>query len=156
GQSKFGAKRGSGNAMHAGTGLGDDTRLAHAQSQHDLTEHIVHFMRAGVIQFFALEVDLRAAAVLSESLRKIKRGWPADIVGKMALHFLLESKVGLRLSVGLLKLENKRHQGLGDKSAAINAEMPTLVGTGPEGIWSLYGHARGPLLDRTHDRRLSQ
>src|SRR5262249_13454424 len=41
-------------------------------------------------------------------------------------------------------------QDLGDKSAAINAEMPALVGTGTEGIWLLYGHARGPLLDRTH------
>ena len=151
-QSEFGAKRGGGNAVHAGAGLGDDARLAHAQSQHDLAEHIVHFMRAGVIKFFALEVDLRAAAVLGKALRKIKRRWPADIVRKMAVHLLLEGGVGLGLRIGLLKFENKRHQGLGDKAAAIDAEMPALVGTGPEGIWSLHGHARVRYLtERTID-----
>ena len=60
-QSEFGAKRGGGNAVHAGAGLGDDARLAHAQGQHDLAEHIVHLVRAGVIELFALEIDLRAA-----------------------------------------------------------------------------------------------
>jgi hypothetical protein len=50
--------------MHASAGLGDDARLAHALGQHDLAEHVVHLVRAGVIELFALEIDFRAAAVL--------------------------------------------------------------------------------------------
>src|SRR6476661_1119909 len=48
-QSELGAKRGGGNTVHAGTSLGNHAGLAHTQSHHDLTEHIVHFMRTGVI-----------------------------------------------------------------------------------------------------------
>ena len=73
GQPELGAERCGGDAVHAGAGLGDDARLAHAQSQHDLAEHVVHLVRAGVIELLALEIDLGAAAVLGEALGKIER-----------------------------------------------------------------------------------
>ena len=41
---------------------------------------VVDFVRAGVIEVFALEPDLRAAALLAESLGKIERRWAADVV----------------------------------------------------------------------------
>src|SRR4029078_3394089 len=70
----------------------------------------------------------------------------------MAVHLLLKNRVGLRLTIGLLKFENKRHQGLGDKSTDIDAELPACVGTGAEGIWSWDGHARVHYLtERTID-----
>ena len=55
------AQRRGGDAVHAGAGLGDDARLAHAARQHDLAEHVVHLVRAGVVEVLALEVDFRAA-----------------------------------------------------------------------------------------------
>ena len=64
GQAELRAQRCGGDAMHAGAGLGDDARLAHAPRQHDLAEHIVHLVRAGVVEVLALEIDLGPAAML--------------------------------------------------------------------------------------------
>src|SRR5262249_10932427 len=70
-QPKFGTQSGGSNAMHAGTGFGNDALLAHAQSQHDLAKHVVHFVRAGMIEYFPLEIDFGAAAMLREPVGKI-------------------------------------------------------------------------------------
>jgi hypothetical protein len=47
--------------MLAGAGFGDDARFAHAPGQQRLPDHIVDLVGAGMVQVFALEVDLRAA-----------------------------------------------------------------------------------------------
>ena len=95
GQAELGAQRGGGDAMHAGAGLGDDAVLAHAQRQHDLAEHIVHLVRAGVVELLALEIDFGAAAMLRQPLGEIKRRRPPDIGREMAVHLLLEFRIGL-------------------------------------------------------------
>ena len=59
----------------------------------------------------------------------------------MAVHLLLECRIGLGRGVGLLQLEDQRHQRLGDEAAAIDAEMPALVGAGAERIGLRHGHA---------------
>ena len=46
--------------MHAGAGLGDDALLAHAPRQQNLAEHVVHLVRAGVVEVLAFEIDLGA------------------------------------------------------------------------------------------------
>ena len=53
--------RGAGHAVLAGAGLGDDARLAHAPGDQRLAHRVVDLVRAGVVQVFALEQDLRAA-----------------------------------------------------------------------------------------------
>ena len=128
--------------MHAGAGFRDHARLAHAARQHDLAEHVVHLVRAGVIEVFALEIDFRAAEMLRHALGEIERRRPADIVREMAVHLRLERRIGLRLRIGLLEREDQRHQRLGDEAAAIDAEMPALVGAGAKRIRLLDGHAR--------------
>ena len=55
------AQRRGRDAVLAGAGLGDDPLLAHAAGEQDLAEHVVHLVRAGVVQLVALEVDLGAA-----------------------------------------------------------------------------------------------
>ena len=55
------AHGGGGHAVLAGAGFGDDAALAHAPRQQALAEAVVDFVRAGVEQVFALEIDLRAA-----------------------------------------------------------------------------------------------
>ena len=71
-QAELGAHRRGGDAVHAGAGLGDDARLAHALGQHDLAEHVVHLVRAGVIEVLALEIDFRAAEMLRSAARRNK------------------------------------------------------------------------------------
>src|SRR6476661_1356000 len=120
--------------MHAGAGLGDDARLAHTPSQHDLAEHIIHLVCAGVIELLALEIDFRAAAMLREPLGEIKRRRPSDVGCEMAVHLCLERWIGLGLSIGALQIEDQRHQRLGDVAAAIEAEMAALVRPGAIGV----------------------
>ncbi len=141
------AQRRGRDAVHAGAGLGDHARLAHALGQQDLAEHIVHLVRAGVVAVLALEIDLRAAEMRGEPLGEIERRRAADIVAQIAVHLLAERRIVLRLVVGLLQIEDQRHQGLGDEAAAIEAEMPALVRAGAEGIGLLNVHA-GTLADR--------
>ena len=50
--------------MLAGTRLGDDAALAHSLRQQNLSEGIVDFVRAGVEQVFALQIDFRARELL--------------------------------------------------------------------------------------------
>ena len=144
------AQRRGGDAVHAGAGLGDDALLAHALRQHDLAEHVVDLVRAGMVELLALEINLGAATrtaggrlstMRRQPLGEIKRRRPADIVREVAIHLLAERRIGLGVGVGLLQFEDQRHQRLGDKAAAINAEMPALVGPGAEGIRLLDGHA---------------
>src|SRR3990170_3933975 len=134
GQAELRAQSCGGDAVHAGAGLGDDARLAHAPREHDLAEHIVDLVRAGVIELLALEIDFRTAAVLSEPLGKIERRRPADVGCEMAVHLGLERGIGPSLGVSPLQIEYERHQRLGDETAAIEPEMPALIGTAAIGI----------------------
>ena len=120
--------------MLAGAGLGDDALLAHAPRHHDLAEHVVDLVRAGVIELLALEIDLGAAEMLGQAFGEIQRRRPADIVLQVAVHFGLERRIGLGVGVGLFQVEDQRHQRFGDEASAENAEMPGFVGTAAEGI----------------------
>jgi len=116
----------------AGTGLGDDALLAHAARDHDLAEHVIDLVRAGVVELLTLEIDFCTAQMLGQSLGEIKRRWPADIVLEVAVHLRLERRIGLGVGIGLFQIEDQRHQRLGDEASAENAEMTALVGAGAE------------------------
>ena len=47
-----------------GSRFGDETGLAHLLGQQRLAKDIIDLMRAGVVQVFPLEIDLRTAQVL--------------------------------------------------------------------------------------------
>ena len=65
------------HAVLARAGFGDDAALAHAPRQQDLAERVVDFVRAGVEQIFALEIDARAAACSVRRARRSGVGRPA-------------------------------------------------------------------------------
>ena len=126
------------DAVHAGAGLGDDARLAHAARQHDLAEHVVDLVRAGVIEVLALEIDSCAAAVLGEPLGEIKRRRPADVSREMVVHLVLVFGIGLGVGISPLEIEDQRHQRLGDEPPAIESEMAALVGTAAIGVQRIW------------------
>ncbi len=133
-QSKPGTSRGGGHAMLAGAGLGDDAGLAHPPRQEDLAHDVVDLVRAGVIEFVALEVDLGAAQMLGQPFGVIERAWPADIMFEETVEFGLEGRIGFRILIGLFQFEDQRHQRLGDEAATINAEEAFFVRSGAIGI----------------------
>ncbi len=120
--------------MHAGAGLGDDARLAHALGQQDLAEHVVHLMRAGVIEVLALEIDLGAAEMRGQPLGEVQGRGPADIVLEITSHLRLERRIGLGLGIGFFQIEDQRHQGFGDETAAELAKMAAVIGAGSKRI----------------------
>src|SRR6185369_16710691 len=109
----------------------------HPARDHDLAEHIVDLVRAGVIQLLALEIDLCAAEMLGQSLGEIERRRPADIAFEIAVHLRLERRIGLGVGIGLFQVEDQRHQRLGDEASAENA---AFVGTAAEGIGQVWIH----------------
>ena len=127
GQAEQRAHRGGGDAMLAGAGLGDDARLAHAPGQQDLAHAVVRLVAAGVVQLVALEVDFRAAELPGQPLGEPQRAGPADIVLQIRVQFGLERRIGVRREIGLLDLQDQRHQRLGDETAAEFAEPAAPV-----------------------------
>ncbi|MNQ89294.1 hypothetical protein D3C85_1046000 [compost metagenome] len=123
---------GGGHAVHAGAGLGDDAFLAHAPRQQDLADAVVDLVRAGVVQLFALEVDLRAAAVFGQALGEVQRARAADVVALEVGQFLLEFRVVLGRFVFAGQVVDQRHQGFGDVLAAEGAEQALGVGAGAQ------------------------
>ncbi len=63
-----------------------------------LTERIIDFMRAGVQQIFALEINLCAAIMLRQSLGEIKRRGPPREIAQQTGEFALKRlrRVSLR------------------------------------------------------------
>src|SRR6478735_4733725 len=52
----------------------------------------------------------------------------------------MERGIGLGRVIGLLKIEDQRHQRFGDETSAENAEMAGIVGAAAVGIWFGGGH----------------
>jgi hypothetical protein len=120
--------RGGGDAVLAGAGLGDHARLAHAPRQQRLADAVVDLVRAGVVQVFALEVDLRTAEQAGPALGVIHRAGAADIVLEVVFELGAECRIGLGRRIGLAQFGQGRHQGFGDENAAVGPEMAARVG----------------------------
>ena len=76
---------GRGNAVLARAGFGDDARLAHAHRQQSLPDAVVDFVRAGVQQVFALEVDARPTELRGQPRGKLQRsGAPGKILEQIS------------------------------------------------------------------------
>ncbi len=87
-------------------------------------------MRAGVVQVFALEVDLRPAELLGQALGVVQRAGAADVVALEISQLLKEGRIGLGLFVLGSQLVDQRQQGFGDELAAEAAEQAAVVRTG--------------------------
>ena len=66
------AHGGCGHTVLSGSRLGDDTCLAHTLGKQNLTDGVVDLVGTGVVQVFALQVEL-ATILLTHSLGKVER-----------------------------------------------------------------------------------
>ena len=127
---EHGADSGGGDAVLSGAGLGDDPALPHALAEESLAEGAVDLVGAGVGEVFPLEVDAGAAELVGEVLGEVEGGGAPGVGAGEAVELLVEGLVLNGGLVGLLKLFERRHQGLGDELAAELAEAPGGVGDG--------------------------
>ena len=113
--------------MLTGAGFGDHAFLAHRPRQQRLADGVVDFVRAGVIQVFALEKNLRASDFGRQALGVVQRAGTADIIGQVGVKFGLKGGVGLVARVVIAQLVQRLHQGFRNKTPAVDAEMAALV-----------------------------
>ena len=95
-------------------GLRDDTGLAHFLCKQRLTQHVVYFVRAGVVEVLALEVYLRAAQILRHLLRVVQQGRSAGVISQQRVELVVEVLVVLVELISLLQLMDLIHQRFGD------------------------------------------
>jgi len=74
-------------------------------------------VRAGVVELFALEVDLGAAAELGQAFGKVQRAWAPDIVALEVGQFFVKRRIYLGRFVFTGQVEDQRHQGFSDVAA---------------------------------------
>ena len=117
-----------GDSVLAGAGLGDHARLAHAPCDERLPDRVVDLVRAGVVQVFALQIDLRAAEQLGPALRVIDRARPSDVVLELVSE--LGNELGIRAAtrVRVAQLIERVRERLGNEHSAIGTEMPACIG----------------------------
>ena len=114
-------RRGRGDAVLAGAGLGDESRLAHPPGEQRLAEDVVDLVRPGVVEVLPLEQQAQpelAAEVVA--LGEDRR--PAGVVAQHGVELPAEPGVGPRLAERRLQLLARRHERLGDEPAAELAE----------------------------------
>ena len=113
---------GSGYAVLACAGLGDDTSLAHLFRQQHLTQHVVDLVGSGVVQILTLQINLRASQILRHALRVVKSGGPSRVIVQKLCELPVELRVVLVMAVGLFQLNHCVHQCFRNVLAAVDSK----------------------------------
>ena len=114
--------------MLTGAGLGDYPLFAHAAGKQGLPHGVVDLVRTGVVEVFALEVDLGTTEFFGPPAGVIDRTGPTDKMFQFAFEFGHELRVLTIVIVGRTQLVERTDQGLGDEDSAIRAKMAAGVG----------------------------
>jgi len=121
-----------GNPVLAGASLRDHLLLAHEFGQQRLAQAVIDLVRAGVVQVFALQINLRTAELLGQPPRMEDRAWPTHVVGEQCGQFLLEVIALANFLVGEVDVVHRLLEVRWDQLAAIGAEISVGVGHGGE------------------------
>ena len=108
--------------MLAGTRLGNDAALAHANRQQRLPHAVVDLVRAGVQQVLTLQVNLGTTKVLGEPRSKAQRGRTSAIIPEKTRKLCLKCLIAFGLLVRGLEFLERRHQRLGNVATSIDSE----------------------------------
>ena len=73
--------------MLSGACFGNDAGLAHALGEHGLPNGVVYFVRASVVQVFALQINLRTTHFTAHARSVVNGGRPSDKVGQFVVEF---------------------------------------------------------------------
>ena len=114
--------------MHAGAGFSDDALLAHALGKQRLADRIVDLVCTGMVEVFALEVNLRAAAMLGQALGVIDRAGAPDVVFQFIGEFGLEFGIIAEMQVLAAQFIDRRDQRFRHVDTAKLSEMPLHIG----------------------------
>ncbi len=114
--------------MHARAGLGDDALLAHALGEQGLADGVVDLVRAGVIEVFALQVDLRTAQAVRQPLGVVDGAGAPDVVLQFVGELGLEFRIVAKAQILLAQLLDRRDQCLGHVDAAVWSEVAAFIG----------------------------
>jgi len=95
-----------------------------------LADGIVDLVRAGMVEVFALEQDLRAADFITEPPGVVDRAGAADIMRKIVIERSDKCRIDPRGVIGLAKLVQWTDQGLSNKTPAVASEMAAGIGVG--------------------------
>ena len=121
---------GGAHAMLPGSRLGNDARFAHTLGQQRLTQRIIDFVRAGVVQIFPLKVDLRPAQAGAESFGIGDGRRPSHVTLEQILKLSHKRLILQRLIIDADEFIQGGHEGFRHKLAAIRAKFAAFIGYG--------------------------
>ena len=116
------ADGGGGDAVLAGAGFGDDAALAHALGKQRLADAVVDFVRAGVEQVFALQVNARAAEFFGQATGKEERRGPSGVLLEQVSEVALKFLVAAGAAVGGFQFLECGDEGFRNVASAVVAE----------------------------------
>ena len=127
-QAITGTNGGGGNTVLTRAGFGNDARLAHALGQHGLADGVVDLVGTGVVQVFALQVNLRTTHFTAHAGSMVNGRGATDKMRQFRFELGDEGGVVLVLGVGIFQLFDGVGQRFADKTAAVNAKVAAGVG----------------------------
>ena len=137
-----GAGRGQRHAVLACAGFSDDFFLAHEFGQQRLAQAVVDFVRPGVVEVFALEVDLRSAQLLRQAAGVKNGAGAAHIVGKQLGQFILKVLPLGDFSVGGVDGIHGLFEVGRDELAAVGAKKSLGIGHRGKRGGSVHGESQ--------------
>ena len=116
------------HAVLAGPGFGDEPGLTHPRGQQALADGVVDLVRAGVVEVFALEMDLRAAQLPAPAFGVIERAGAADVTRQVSVQFRQKFWIVAVVLPRFVQLVQRSHERFGDEATAIATEMAGGIG----------------------------
>ncbi|CAB4553384.1 unannotated protein [freshwater metagenome] len=83
----------SSHTVLAGSGFCNESCLAHPLGQQCLTQHVIDFVRARMVQIFTLEVQLKPE-LLAKAVASGERAWTTGVVCEQCVELVAKNGVG--------------------------------------------------------------
>ena len=126
--SEQGCNRSCRHAMHAGAGFGYDPGFSHPPGQESLTDSVVYFMRPGMIQIFALQINACATTLICQFFGKIERIGTTNVLAQIICKFLFKFLVIAVMLISLLQFQQSGHECFRDITPAVLAKVTVFIG----------------------------
>ncbi len=118
--------RGCGDTVLSGSGLGNQTTLAHLLRKQRLPQHVVDLMRAGVVKILPLEINFGTIQVFRHLLRVVESGWSARILIKKLCEFPVKLWIVFITLIFFFQFNHRIHQCFRYILTSVNTKTPFL------------------------------